>query len=115
MKPQIAVLFHNGAKFDFGLIITYLAEKCSHSNISCVATSIGTITALFSNSFNNTCTNLRFFDSCKHLPHPLDDLVKNLLNKDTNIQSITNKFPSLFQHFNDKAMKLLRKGVYPYD
>ena len=60
--------------------------------------------------------NLRFIDSQKHLPHPLDELVKNILNKDTNIQSITNTFPSLFQHFNDfNAIKLLRKGVYPYD
>ena len=26
-----------------------------------------------------------------------------------------NKFPSLFQYFGDKALKLLGKGVYPYD
>ena len=67
------------------------------------------------NNFINTCIKLRFIDSYKHLPHPLDELVKYLLNKDTNIQSIKNTFPSLFQHFNNKVMKLLRKGVYPYD
>ena len=37
-----------------------------------------------------------------------------MFNKDTNIQSIKSKFSSLFQHFNDKALKLLRKGVYLY-
>ena len=68
-----------------------------------------------SNSFNNMYINLRLFDWYNHLPHPLDELAKNLLNKDTNIRSITSTFPSLFQYFNDKAMKLLRKGVYPYD
>ena len=33
---KITVLFHNGAKFDFRLIIAYLAEKCPNSNISCI-------------------------------------------------------------------------------
>ena len=97
------------------MIITYLAEKCSHSNISCVATSMETMMTFSSNSFNNMYINLRLFDWYNHLPHPLDELAKNLLNKDTNIRSITSTFPSLFQYFNDKAMKLLRKGVYPYD
>ena len=34
-KLQINVLIHNGAKFDFRLIIEYFASKCTHSNISC--------------------------------------------------------------------------------
>ena len=38
LKPQ----FHNASKFDFSLIITYLAEKCTHSNISCIAHSMET-------------------------------------------------------------------------
>ena len=40
-------------------------------------------------------------------------LLMELLNKDTNINSMKNKFPSLFQYFGDKALKLLGKGVYP--
>ena len=36
-------------------------------------------------------------------------------NSKTDAHSIKNKFPSLFQYFDDKALKLLRKGVYPYD
>ena len=66
-------------------------------------------------NFNGTGINLRFIDSYKHLTYPLDSLVNYLLNKDTNIQSIKTKFSSLFQYFNDKAVKLLRKGVFPYD
>ena len=31
------------------------------------------------------------------------------------INSLNRKFPLLFQYFGDKALKLLRKGVYPYD
>ena len=42
-------------------------------------------------------------------------LVKSFLNKDKDIDLIKNKFPSLFQYFGEKALKLLRKGVYPYD
>ena len=63
------------------------------------------------NSFNNTIITLRFIDSYKHLSYPLDGLVESLFNKDTDINSIKNKFPSLFQYFDDKALKLLRKGV----
>ena len=59
--------------------------------------------------------NLRFIDSYKHLSSPLDGIVKSLLNNDTDINSIKNKFPSLCQYFEDKAFKLLRKRVYPYD
>ena len=66
-------------------------------------------------NFNGTGINLRFIDSYKHLTYPLDNLVNYLFNKDTNIQSIKTKFSSLFQHFNDKAVKLLRKSVFPYD
>ena len=30
------------------------------------------------------------------------------------VYSIKNKFPSLFQYFDDRALKLLRKGVFPF-
>ena len=66
-------------------------------------------------TFNGTGINIRFIDSYKHLTYPLDCLVNYLFNKDTNTQSIKTKFSSLFQHFNDKAVKLLRKRVHPYD
>ena len=114
-KLQINVLFHNGAKFDFRLIISYLAEKCTHSNISCIAHSIQKFLTFSITNFNNTGMNLRFIDSCKHLTSSLDGLVNSLLNKDTNVQSIKSKFSLLFQNFKYDAMKLLRKGVYTYD
>ena len=114
-KLQINVLFHNGAKFDFRLIISYLAEKCTHSNISCIAHSIQKFLTFSITNFNNSGMNLRFIDSCKHLTSSLDGLVNSLLNKDTNVQSIKSKFSLLFQNFKYDAMKLLRKGVYTYD
>ena len=114
-KLQINVLFHNGAKFDFRLIISYLAEKCTHSNISCIAHSIQKFLTFSITNFNNSGMNLKFIDSCKHLTSSLDGLVNSLLNKDTNVQSTKSKFSLLFQTFKDDAMKLLRKGVYPYD
>ena len=114
-KLQINVLFHNGAKFDFRLIIEYLASKCTHSSISCIAHSMETFLTFSITNFNGTGINLRFIDSYKHLTYPVDSLVNYLLNKDTNIQSIKTKFSSLFQHFNDKAVKLLRKGIFPND
>ena len=45
-KLQINVLFHNGAQFDFRLIIEYLASKCTHSNICCIAHSMETFLTL---------------------------------------------------------------------
>ena len=102
-KPPITVLFHNGAKFDFRLIIEYLASKCTHSNIICIAHSLETFLTFSITNFNNTIINLRFIDSYKRLTYPLDSLVNYLFNKDTNIQSIKTKFSSLFQHFKDDA------------
>ena len=64
------------------------------------------------NNFDNTSITLRFVDSYKHLTYPLNGLVKILLNKETVINLIKNIFPSLFQYFDDKALK---KGVYPYN
>ena len=65
--------------------------------------------------FNNTCINLKFVDSYKHLTSSLDGLVNSLLNKDANIQSIKNKFAPLFQYFKDDAKKIIREGVFPYN
>ena len=67
------------------------------------------------NNFNNTIITLKFIDSYRHLSSSLDVLVKSVLSKETDINLIKNKFLSLFQYFDDKALKLLRKGVYPYD
>ena len=114
-KNQLTVLCHNGAKFDFRLIITYLAEKCFDSNTSCISNSMETFLTFSISNFDNTIINLRFVDPYKHLSSPLDGIIKSLLNKDSDINLIKNKFPSLFQYFADKALKLLRKGVYPYD
>ena len=114
-KNQLTVLFHNGAKFDFRLIITYLAEKCFDSNISYIFNSMETFLTFSINNFDNTSITLTFVDSYRHLTYPLADLVKSLLNKETDINLIKNIFPSLFQYFDDKSLKLLRKGVYPYN
>ena len=65
-KPQIRALFHNGAKFDFRLIIEYLASKCTHSNISCITHSMETFLTFSTTYFNSTGINLRFTDSYKH-------------------------------------------------
>ena len=67
------------------------------------------------NNFNNTIITLRFIDSYRHLSTSLDVLVKSVLSKETDINLIKKKFISLFQYFDDKALKLLRKGAYPYD
>ena len=67
------------------------------------------------NNFNNTIITLRFIDSYRQLSTSLDVLVKSVLSKETDINLIKNKFLSLFQYFDDNTLKLLRKGVYPYD
>ena len=112
---EIILLFHNRAKFDFSLIITYLAGKCPYSNISCISNSMETFLTFSINNFDNTAISLRFIDSYEHLTYRLDGLIKSLLNKDADANSIKNKFPSLSQYFDDKALKLLRKGVYSFD
>ena len=76
-KLQINVLFYNGAKFDFRLLISHLAEKCTHSNISCLAHSMETFLTFSITNFNNTGINLRFIDSYKHLTSSLGGLVNS--------------------------------------
>ena len=110
-KSKITVLFHNGAKFDFRLIIDYLASKCTHSNISYIAHSMETFLTVSITNFNNTSISLRFVDSYKHLTSSLDGLVNSLLNKNENIQSIKEKFWSLFQHRKDNAKKIKKRRI----
>ena len=112
---EFNVLFHNGAKFHFRLIIDYLASKCTYSNISCIAHSMDTFLTFSITNFNGAGITLRFTDLYKHLTNTLDSPVNDLFNKDTNIQSVKTKFSPLFQHFKDDAIKLLRKEVYPHD
>lgn len=51
-----------------------------------------------------------------HLSASPDVLVNSLIIKDTDINSMKNKFPSLFCFFHEKyALRILRKGVCPYD
>ena len=115
-------MFHNGSKFDFRLIIKHLAKKCSTSNVSCVAHSKETFLTFSINNFNNTNIRLKFIDSIKHLPYPLEKLVNYLSNNykltetsQETINALTQKFSSLYQTFNNDFLKLLRKGVFPYD
>ena len=96
-------------------IIIYLAEKCPNSNISSISNSLETFLTFSINNFDNTSITLRFVDSYKHLSSCLDVLVKSLLNKERDIDLIKNKSPSLFQYFDDKALTLLRKGVFLCD
>ena len=53
-KLEIAVLFHNGAKFEFRLIIKYLANKCYHSNINCIPHSMERFLTFSITNFNGT-------------------------------------------------------------
>ena len=76
---------------------------------------MGTFPTFSITNSNGRGINLRFIDSYKHLTYPLDSLVNYLFNKDTNIQSKRDKFSSLFQYFNDQAIKLLRNGIFPCD
>ena len=59
-KLEMEVLFHNGAKFDFRLIIKYLANKFSHSNINCIAHTMVTFLTFSITDFNVTDINVRF-------------------------------------------------------
>ena len=53
-QQEITILFHNGAKFDFRLIIEYLASKCSKSYISRIAHNMETFLTFSINTFNGT-------------------------------------------------------------
>ena len=60
---EITVLIQKDAKFDFRLIIEYLANKYTHSNSDCIAHSMETFSTSSITNFNGTGVNLRFIDS----------------------------------------------------
>ena len=114
--------FHNGPKFDFKFIINYLAKKCSTSNVSCVGHSKETFPTFTINRFNNTNIRVKFIDSIKHLPSPLERLVNYLSNhckpteiSQETINTLKQKFSFLRQAYSNEFLKQLRKGVFPYD
>ena len=51
------MLCHNGAKFDFRLIITYLTENLFDSNISYISDSMETFLTRSINNVGNTTIN----------------------------------------------------------
>ena len=67
--------------------------------------------------------NIQFLDSMAHMKDSLDNLTKNLLDKETRTKGKTNMFPETRQHFRQRfpaatdtdLLLLLRKGVYPYN
>ena len=58
-KLEITVLFYNDAKFDFRLIIEYLANKCYQPNINCIVHSKETFLTFSITNFN--CTDIKDF------------------------------------------------------
>ena len=113
-------MFHNGSKFNFEFIIKYLAKKCSTSNVSCVGHSKETFPTFTINRFNNTNIRVKFIDSIKHVPSPLEKLVNYLSNNSKpteilqeTINTLKQKFSFLRQAYSNKFLKQLRKGVFP--
>ena len=76
----MTVLFHDGSKFDCRLITKYLAKQCSASNFSFVGHSKETFLTFTISEFNNTNINVKFIDSIKHFPYPLEKLINYLSN-----------------------------------
>ena len=112
-------MFHNGSKFNFKFIINYLAKKCSTSNVSCVGHSEEKFPTFTINRFNNTNIRVKFIDSIKHLPSPLERLVNYLSNhckpteiSQETINTLKQKFSFLRQAYSNEFLKLLRKGVF---
>ena len=60
---ELAILFHNGGKFDFRLIITYLSERYKDSNINPITKSLETSVTFTIPKFAKTNIKLRFIDS----------------------------------------------------
>ena len=104
------------------MILKYLAEKCSNSNISCIAQSKETFYSLTINNFKGKNIRLKFIDSFRHLSFQLDKLVNylsaNYDHKDTSeetINELKRTFSSMYRYFGDDFLKLLRKGAFPYE
>ena len=114
----IPVVFHNGSKFDFHLLIEELAKRENKYN---------KVTPLAKNSeeyiiinYGTNTQKLRFLDSYRFLPETIDNISKGIKDEDFKHMSSTfnKKFETLkFKTFNEEENKEERtfKGIFPYE
>ncbi|XP_035716141.1 uncharacterized protein LOC118439162 [Folsomia candida] len=103
-KVKIPVLMHNFRNYDSHLLLSS-ATKFGSGNTFVIPQNSEKFIGII-------CDKFMFIDSFMHLPKSLDTLVTNLHAKP---EGFDDKFGIMIQHFSkERAVKLSRKGVYPY-
>ena len=126
IPKSIPVVFRNGSRYDFHLIIKQLAHDFD-GPFNCLGENTEKYITFSICIFKKTGANkkpiayqIKFIDSFRHMPLSLSNLVDNLaeLNKNLPANVLINRFPNTYKlSYNNikKFMLLLRKGVYPYE
>ena len=126
VPKSIPVVFHNGSKYDFNLIIKHLAKHFD-GPFSCLGENTGKYITFSICIFNKTENNkktvayqIKFFDGIRHMSHSLSNLVDNLAEPSKNlpIDTLISRFYNTYQICDKDINKFkfsLRKGVCPYE
>ena len=126
VPKSIPVVFHNGSKYDFNLIIKHLAKHFD-GPFSCLGENTGKYITfsicIFKKTENNKkpiACQIKFLDGIRHMSHSLSNLVDNLAETSKNlpIDTLISRFYNTYQICDKDINKfkfLLRKGVCPYE
>ena len=126
VPKSIPVVFHNGSRYDFHLILKPLAKHFDGPFSSLGENTEKYITfSTFkfkktSNAKKCIAYQTNFIDNFRHMGQLLSNLVDNLAEPGKNlpIDTLINRFYNTYQLCNNDVNKfklLLRKGVYPYE
>ena len=127
VTKSIPVVFHNGSKYDFHLIIKQLANDFD-GPFSCLGENTKKYITISICIFKKTYADkkpiaykIRFMDSYRHMSQSLSILVDNLaeLNKNLPDDVLIKRFYNTYRMISDNNIRkfklLLRKGVCPYE
>lgn len=105
---KIPVVMHNFKNYDSNLLLSSI-KKFSQDYVNVIPQTSEKFLSIITQKFY-------FVDSFMHLTSSLDQLTKDLLEKDLSTRVFNKRFQYLVQVFGKKvAKRLSRKGVFPYE
>ena len=102
----LPIVFHNLRGYDSHLIITEMYKLYPDKDLTIIPNN-------YEKFMSFKMGKLKFIDSFQFMNSSLEDLVKNLYDKDNEDKYIN--FPSMKQYYKDHIDLLCKKGVYPYE
>ena len=121
VPKSIPIVFHNGSRYDFHLILNPLAKHFD-GPFSCLGENTEKYITFSTFKFKKTSNakkcityQMKFIDSFRHMGQLLSNLVDNFAKPGKNLINRFYNTNQLCDNDINKFELLLRKGVYPYE